>query len=254
MRKKLVAGNWKMHKTLNEAEATVAEIANGLSRLKNYGDIWIAPTTVFIRHLFQRFGETGILFGAQNLNEHDQGAYTGEISAPQLLSIFASFVIVGHSERRQIYKESDYTIHQKVLAGLRHELPVILCCGETIEERNANNHFKIVESQLKEAFTGVSHDAFRMIIIAYEPVWAIGTGVNASPAQAQEMHAFIRSQLQKMLGETVAEQTRILYGGSVKPNNAAELFGQKDIDGALVGGASLQAEDFLKIIEASRTP
>lgn len=242
-----------MHKTLIEAETTVAEIANGLSRMDANCDIWIAPTVVYIRHLYQRFGETGILFGAQNVNEHDEGAYTGEISAPQLLSVFASFVIVGHSERRQLYHESDYTIHQKLIAGLRHELQVVLCCGETIEERRADNHFKIVEAQLQEAFTGLSHDAFQRITIAYEPVWAIGTGVNATPQQAQEMHAFIRRQLQNMYGDTVASQTRILYGGSVKPGNAAELFGQPDIDGALVGGASLQAEDFLKIIAASRT-
>lgn len=253
MRKILVAGNWKMHKTLTEAESTVAEIANGLTRLQNYGDVWIAPPVIYIRHLYNRFSETGIRFGAQNTSAHDQGAYTGELSVPQIQSIHADFIIVGHSERRQLFFESDQVIHQKILACLRHEIPVIFCCGETIEERNANAHFKIVQQQIQEAFTGIGHDAFRFITIAYEPVWAIGTGVNATPQQAQEMHAFIRMQLHDQFGEQVANSTRILYGGSVKPNNAAELFSQPDIDGALVGGASLSADDFIKIIDASRT-
>lgn len=253
MRKILVAGNWKMHKNISEAENTIAEIANGISKMPQPCDVWIAPPVLYIHHLINRFGEAGIKIGAQNINEHDQGAYTGEISAPMLLSIHAGFTIIGHSERRQMFNESNETVHLKLLAALRYKLPAIICCGETLEERENNMHLHIVEQQITEAFRGIAHDAFAYITIAYEPVWAIGTGVNASPEQAQEMHAYIRSIIQKQFGTDTAMQIRILYGGSVKPNNATELFSQSDIDGALVGGASLQAEDFIRIIYASHT-
>ncbi|MFN3939395.1 MAG: triose-phosphate isomerase [Chitinophagales bacterium] len=251
MRKILVAGNWKMHKTLSDAEKTIAEIANGISKMPHPCDVWIAPPVLYMHHLKSRFSETTIKLGAQNIHESDQGAFTGEISAPMLISVNADFTIIGHSELRLLFNETNQTVHLKLLAALRHNLPAIICCGETLEERENKMHLHVVEQQITEAFTGLSHDAFGNITIAYEPVWAIGTGVNATPEQAQEMHAYIRSILMKQFGANTAMQVRILYGGSVKPANAGELFTQPDIDGALVGGASLQAEDFIRIIYAS---
>lgn len=250
MRSRIVAGNWKMHKSLPEAESTVSEIADDL---KDDGpQVFLALPFPFIQAITSRFGNTSLVFGAQNINEHDEGAYTGEVSGIMLRSVGCRFVLVGHSERRQYYKEDDTQIHLKILAALRHFLRPVLCCGERLEERQAGQHFSVVSRQLSEALYALNHDAMQEVIIAYEPVWAIGTGVNASPGEAQEMHAFIRDCIRKQFGEATADNLSILYGGSVKPSNAASLFAEADLDGGLVGGASLHASDFLEIIGACK--
>jgi len=250
LRKKLVAGNWKMHKTALEAETTVAQVANALGN-KVSCDVWIAPPAVYLQTLIQKFTNSSIRFGAQNAAAKTAGAYTGEISALMLQSIGCGFVILGHSERRQYFYETDAIIYEKITQALQHKLTTVYCCGETLENRNAGKHFTVIQQQVETALFSLSTADMQQVIIAYEPVWAIGTGINASPEQAQEMHAFIRKLLSKHYGETVSENTRILYGGSVKPSNAAALFAQKDIDGGLIGGASLDADEFIHIIHAA---
>lgn len=249
-RKKIIAGNWKMYKTAQEAETTIAEIANGIN-YNQQNDVWTATPFIYLQNLISRFGNTTIKFGAQNCYTKDEGAFTGEVSAKMLQSIHCSFVILGHSERRQYFFETDIIIHEKILAALNHNLLPVYCCGETLDQRNTNKHFEIVEQQIKEALYNLNADQISKIVIAYEPVWAIGTGVNATSEQAQEMHAYIRSLLQTQFGDAIADAIRILYGGSVKPNNATALFSQPDIDGGLIGGASLIAKDFLSIIESA---
>ncbi|HOP12794.1 MAG TPA: triose-phosphate isomerase, partial [Lentimicrobium sp.] len=188
--------------------------------------------------------------GAQNLSEHEAGAYTGEISAAMIRSTGAEYVILGHSERRIYFGEHDQLIGKKIQQALRHELIPIYCCGEVLEEREAGRHFQVVEKQLSEALSGLDAGAFSKVVIAYEPVWAIGTGRTASPEQAQEMHAFIRKVLASRFGEPAANDTTILYGGSCNAANARELFANPDVDGGLIGGASLKAEDFVKIVNS----
>ena len=250
MRQKIIAGNWKMYKTAGEAETTIAALANHLSHSVTTNQIYIAAPFVYLDSLIRRFGNTQIRFGAQNLSEHDEGAYTGEISGKMLHSIGCHFVLTGHSERRQYFGETDIILHQKIIAAFRNLLQPIFCCGEILEDRKAGNHFQVVQRQVEEALFGLSADSIRKLVIAYEPVWAIGTGVTASPAEAQEMHKFIRNLIGKKFGNETSEEIQLLYGGSVKPENANELFSQADIDGGLVGGASLSADDFIKIIES----
>lgn len=249
-RKKLIAGNWKMYKTAQEADDTILEIINNLSGNTN-SDVWIAQPFVYLQKATEQYAASGFKFGAQNCYTKDEGAYTGEISAKMLSSIGCSFVILGHSERRQYFHETDELISEKILSALQNNLEPVYCCGETLDERNAGNHFTIVQKQIETALFLLSQEQILKVTVAYEPVWAIGTGVNATPEQAQQMHAHIRTLLSAQFGNTVAANIRILYGGSVKPANAKELFSQADIDGALVGGASLVAMDFLKIIEAA---
>lgn len=239
-----------MYKTATEAEATIAALANQLTHSVTPHQIYIAAPFVYLEALIRRFGNTQIRFGAQNLSEHDEGAYTGEISGKMLHSIGCHFVLIGHSERRQYFGETDILLHQKIIAALRNFQQPVFCCGEKLEERRAGNHFKVVQQQVEEAVFGLGSDALRKLVIAYEPVWAIGTGVTASPAEAEEMHRFIRNLIKTKFGNETAESLQIIYGGSVKPDNARELFSQPDIDGGLVGGASLKAEDFIKIIES----
>jgi triosephosphate isomerase (TIM) len=253
MRKKLVAGNWKMHKTLQEAISTLEDLIEQQPIVPAYADVWIAPPALYIDRLVQQFNQNGILFGTQDISQHDQGAYTGEWSGAMIQSCGGSFTLVGHSERRQYHGENDVLIHQKILAGLRNQIQVVYCCGEHLEQRQAEIHFDIVRRQITEALTGLSHDAMKHIVIAYEPVWAIGTGVNASAEQAGEMHRFIRLVVSDIFGAPTAQTVRILYGGSVKPGNARDLFSDPDIDGALIGGASLLAADFLAIIHAAES-
>lgn len=250
-RKKIIAGNWKMFKTLSEAELLVAEINNKLPKNLANAEVWIAPPALYLPTLTNQFTESGIQFGAQDISKHQQGAYTGEISAMMLQSVSAKFTLVGHSERRQYHHEDDVLIGEKIHAALSQSIIPVYCCGETLQERNSNNHFVIVEQQITTALANCSAEQMQQIVIAYEPVWAIGTGVTASAEQAQEMHAFIRSILGQKYGASVAATIRILYGGSVKPNNASELFSQPDIDGGLIGGASLVAADFIAIIESA---
>lgn len=249
-RKKIIAGNWKMYKSQSEAIALTAAIAEGISHQPPTAEVWIAPPFLYVAKLISQFGNSGLAFGAQDCSAHDEGAYTGEISASMLHSLHARFVLVGHSERRAYHQETDIQIALKIDAALRNSITAVYCCGETLDERNTGRHFDVVRAQVSEALFHLPALAFEKIVIAYEPVWAIGTGVTASPEQAQEMHAFIRSLIEQQYDTALAAQLSILYGGSVKPNNAATLFAQPDIDGALVGGASLVASDFLSIIAA----
>ncbi|HAE14311.1 MAG: triose-phosphate isomerase [Chitinophagales bacterium] len=248
MRKKIAAGNWKMHKTLQEAEQTASALEAGITN-DPACEVWIAPPAPYLATLAATFKK--MTWGSQDLSQHDSGAFTGEWSSEMLHSCGAGFSLIAHSERRQYHREDDVLAHQKILAALRHELTAVYCCGEHLSDREANDHFRIVENQIREALLALSHDAMGHVVIAYEPVWAIGTGVTATTEQAGEMHRFIRSTLADMFGDHIAASARILYGGSVKPGNAAELFSDPDIDGGLVGGASLQADDFLAIIQAA---
>lgn len=249
MSRKIIAGNWKMFKTHTDANQLVDAIADGIKGVTLNAEVWIAPAYIFIESLQTNFGFSGIKFGAQDVSRFAEGAYTGEVSAPMLKSIDTHFVIVGHSERRQYHQENDVLIAEKITTALNNKLQVVYCCGETLEQRNSGNHFDVVKQQVATALFNLSSEQITHLVIAYEPVWAIGTGVTATSAQAQEMHAFIRNLIAEQFGNAHAAAIRILYGGSVKPNNSVELFSQPDIDGGLIGGASLVADDFLKIIQ-----
>ena len=248
-RKLFIAGNWKMN--LSKAEST--DLARQLS-LKIGSmepiDLAVAPAFVYLGDVAATLVGTKILVSAQDMFYEDNGAYTGEVSAAMLQDVGCEYVILGHSERRHVIGESDEIINKKVLKALSAGLKVILCVGELLEERKANKTFDVVDRQVKVGLSGVSADACANLTIAYEPVWAIGTGETATPDQAQEVHAHIRALLNQLYGGEVAEAMRIQYGGSVKPSNARELLNQKDIDGALVGGASLKADDFAAIVAA----
>jgi triosephosphate isomerase len=243
---KLIAGNWKMHKSVKESLELAEALLKGLSRTDV--DVLIAPTSLAIAPLADLLRGTAIKLAGQNIYWQDQGAYTGEISAPLLKAAGASYVLVAHSERRQYFFETEKTACLRVQAALKHELIPVLCIGETLEEREAGQTRDVLESQLSGALAGFSKAQAGRMIYAYEPVWAIGTGITATDEQANEAHGFVRAWLQTRFGKDVAEKSPILYGGSVKPANAKGLLKQKDVDGALVGGASLQAEDFLAII------
>jgi triosephosphate isomerase len=240
MRRKLLAANWKMHTTLPAG----LELAQSLSDIIQPADevevVLCAPFT----HLAILNEETEFSLGAQNCHWEDHGAYTGEVSAAMLASIGVEYVIIGHSERRQIFDETHEQLRGKVDTAVRHRLKPIFCCGETLEERSLSKQQQVVTQQIEESLFHLESAAIGQVVIAYEPVWAIGTGEVASPEQAQEMHAFIRALIAGKFGRGVADSLRILYGGSVKPSNSAGLFDQADIDGALVGGASLDAEEF----------
>lgn len=245
MRRPLVVGNWKMHGT----KETVAALIDGmLERWQgmHQAEVGVCPPFVHLHQVGRQLAESNIFLGAQDVSPNEDGAYTGDISAAMLSDHFCHFVIVGHSERRQYHKESNGLIARKVQAAVDAKLLPILCIGESLEQREANETLDVVAEQLKAVIDQVGTDAFAQGVIAYEPVWAIGTGKTATPEQAEEVHAFIREQL----GE-VGERTRILYGGSVKATNAQELFAQANIDGALVGGASLVAEEFIAICRAA---
>ncbi|RMB61077.1 triose-phosphate isomerase [Dokdonia sinensis] len=248
MRKNIVAGNWKMNKDLPE---TIA-LAEELKKQENTGtaEVIVAPTYVSLYAAYERFRESGITVAAQNMHQATSGAYTGEISAGMLKSVGVETVILGHSERRAYFAEGDELLAKKVDTALENEMRVIFCFGEELEERKGEKHFDVVESQLKNALFHLPADAWKHIVLAYEPVWAIGTGETASPEQAQDMHAFIRKTVATKYNETVADDVAILYGGSVKPNNAKEIFSKPDVDGGLIGGASLNAEDFFAIVNA----
>lgn len=251
MRNRIVAGNWKMNKTFEEAEDLVFEIVDFLeeNEIKNT-EVVICPPALYLELASDAAVESQVGIGAQNVYAKESGAYTGEISAPMLKSMEIAYCIIGHSERRKYFKESNELLAEKVIACLNNDIRPIFCIGETLDEREAGNHFKVVEDQLNEALFNLSSGEFQNIVIAYEPVWAIGTGVTATSAQAQEMHAYIRSLLAGKYGSDVADQTRILYGGSCNALNAAELFSNPDVDGGLIGGASLKGHDFIEIIKS----
>jgi triosephosphate isomerase len=249
IRKKIAAGNWKMHTSIDEGAKLVDALIAGLNTQN--AEIIVAPPFTHLQPLNMLRKGSGIRLAAQNCHEAAKGAFTGEVSVSMLESAGADVVILGHSERREIFNENNTRIKSKVDAVLSAGMDVIFCCGESLETREAGKAQEFVESQLNESLFHLSEEMMKRVIIAYEPIWAIGTGVTASPGQAQEMHAFIRGLLINRYNDQTAQKTRILYGGSVKPDNAATLFGQIDVDGGLVGGASLKAEDFLAIIEAA---
>lgn len=212
--------------------------------------LMLAPPFTSLNHAFKSLREHNVEIAAQNMHQSKDGAFTGEISAKMLTSVGAKTVIVGHSERRAIFNEDNAVLAEKVNTALENEMTVIFCIGEELEDRKKENHFKLVKTQLEEGLFHVSNDSWENIIIAYEPVWAIGTGETASPEQAQEMHKFIRKTIAENYSKAIAEKVSILYGGSVKPDNAAEIFGQDDVDGGLIGGASLQVDSFMKIVNS----
>ncbi|MCA0133843.1 triose-phosphate isomerase [Winogradskyella alexanderae] len=248
MRRKIVAGNWKMNYGLIQTESLIVELKKQTK--SSDAEVMIAPTFTNLWHAFEATRRHDIEVIAQNMHFAQQGAYTGEISAGMLKSIGIQTVILGHSERRAYFNETDEALAKKINTGLENDMDMIFCFGEELADRKAGNQEAVVESQIKNALFHLEADAFKHIILAYEPVWAIGTGETATPEQAQEMHAFIRKTLASKYGQKVAESVSILYGGSVKPNNAKEIFSKPDVDGGLIGGASLKAEDFFAIVNA----
>ena len=249
-RKKLIAGNWKMNKAPADGAALVAEIVTAVGKITDV-DIVVCPPFTGLEAAAKALDGSTVKLGAQNMHPEANGAFTGEISAGMLRALFATHVILGHSERRAYFGETDAFINQKVLAALKNQLKPILCVGETLAEREAGSTLKVVQAQLEGALEGVSSEQGANVVIAYEPVWAIGTGKVATTDQAQEVHAFIRGLLKNLFTEPVARKIRILYGGSMKPANAPELLAQKDIDGGLIGGASLEARSFVELIKAA---
>jgi triosephosphate isomerase len=247
MRAKIVAGNWKMNKNSEETEDLINEL---IDKLPTDGGtkIIIAPTFINLASAVDHTEFTNIHVAAQNMHQAENGAYTGEISADMLKSIGVNTVILGHSERRAIFHETDAMISFKVDTALKHDMTVIFCFGEELKDRQDKQHFNIVENQLRDGLFHIDKSAWANVILAYEPVWAIGTGETASADQAQEMHEFIRETVRKVFGSDIAEDVSILYGGSVKPDNAKEIFSKPDVDGGLIGGAALKADDFVAIV------
>ena len=249
-RKLIIAGNWKMNKTVAEALDLVRGLKIELANVKEV-DVVVCPPYTALSEVSKAVLDSSIRLGAQNLSEHNVGAYTGEIATVMLKEFSVRYVILGHSERRQYQKESDALIAKKVQAALAASLKPIVCVGETLAEREGGQTETVLNTQIRGSLAGLTKDQMGETIVAYEPVWAIGTGKTATTAQAQEAHAFIRGVLAKIFDETVARRVRIQYGGSVKPSNARELMSQLDVDGALVGGASLEARSFADIIKSS---
>ncbi|WP_299246753.1 triose-phosphate isomerase [uncultured Aquimarina sp.] len=246
MRAKIVAGNWKMNKNLAETGVLLSELKTKLKEAPD-AKVIVAPTFTNLYYAFEELKDFDIEVAAQNMHQSENGAFTGEISADMLKSTGVETVILGHSERRAYFGETDALLEEKVNTALKHDMTVIFCFGEELEDRKAGNHFDLVESQLKNALFKLDADAWKNIILAYEPVWAIGTGETASPEQAQEMHAFIRKTIANAFNAEIAEEVSILYGGSVKPANAKEIFAKSDVDGGLIGGAALDPESFAAI-------
>ena len=249
MRKTIIAGNWKMHKTIVEA----IELANGLKRELfkldfNAVDVVLCPAFTALSEVAEVLAETGIGLGAQDIYWLDEGAFTGEVSPLMLRDAGCQFVIIGHSERRQFFGESNEGVNKKIKAALRAGLTPIVCVGENLQEREANKTFKVIDDHINNGLVDISASDMLNLVIAYEPVWAIGTGKTATPEQAQEVHKFIRDLLKKNYGQEVACSVRIQYGGSVKPENITELMNKPDVDGALVGGASLKVDSFSAIV------
>jgi triosephosphate isomerase (TIM) len=252
MRTKVIAGNWKMNYTIEEG----LQVISRLKELNPGGSndsirIILIPPFTHLSEFGKSLKNSGLFLGAQNIHQLDKGAYTGEISGLMIKSTGAEYVVIGHSERRQYFNEDNVLLALKIKKALEIELKPIYCCGETLDERNRGIHFEIVSRQLKEGIFDLSPGDFKKIIIAYEPVWAIGTGVNASPEQAQEMHHYIRELIAKNYKQDLADEIILLYGGSIKSSNSKELFVMPDIDGGLVGGASLLAEEFSAIIKSA---
>lgn len=249
MGKNIVAGNWKMNKTFPEGVELIQQIVNQVDVVNNV-ELIIAPPFILTAEASKLLKDSAVKLGAQNCSNYKEGAYTGEISVSMLQSIGTEYVIVGHSERRKYFKETNEIINEKIKLILEIGLKPIVCCGEVLAEREREEHFQVVNKQIKEMFEGINAENMRNIVIAYEPVWAIGTGKTATPEQAQEMHLFIRGKIKNSYGSQIANDISILYGGSCKPSNAKELFANPDVDGGLIGGASLRADDFLEIAKS----
>jgi len=252
MRKIIIAGNWKMNLKEKETVELLTSLKTALIDVVAV-DVVVCPVSLNLSVAHDVVLDTNIGLGAQNLYWEDSGAFTGEISAPMLKDIGAQYVIIGHSERRQYFGETNETVNKKIKAALKHELSPIVCVGEVLEEREGGKTFEVIQKQCEGSLAGLTSEEMGKIILAYEPVWAIGTGKTATPEQAQEVHKFIRGLLVKMHNEELASAVRIQYGGSVKPDNTTELMSQPDIDGALVGGASLKSEPFVAIVNNSCT-
>ena len=252
MRKKIVAGNWKMNKTFEEAQALVSEVINMVQdEVNNQAEVVLCPPFPFLSSVGKAIDGGGkIHLGAQNCHQKESGAYTGEVSAAMLKSVGVEYVILGHSERRQYFNEDNQLLEAKVKAALQAGLIPIFCIGESLEQREQDLTFEVIETQLKEGLFHVTNEEFARVVIAYEPIWAIGTGKTATSQQAQEVHAFIREQIARHYDAAAADNTTILYGGSANPGNARELFSQPDIDGGLIGGASLKSRDFTDIVKS----
>lgn len=248
MRRKIVAGNWKMNYDLAETELFLADLKTRM--IPEDVEVMIAPPFTSLHAAFKSLHKHPVTVVAQNMHQGESGAYTGEISAGMLLSVGVKTVILGHSERREYFHEDNATLAKKVDTALKNEMTIIFCIGEEQEERKNDTYFKWIEKQLNESLFHVSEEAWEKIIVAYEPIWAIGTGETASPEQVQEMHSFIRKTIAKKYSGEVADRISILYGGSVKPDNAQKIFDQKDVDGGLIGGASLEVESFMKIADS----
>lgn len=249
MRKHIVAGNWKMNKTFEQADDLINEIVEKLetTKLDRNTLLILCPPFPYLEMTSDYANDSYFMVGAQDVSSHEEGAYTGEISAAMLDSMDLDYCIVGHSERRQYHGESNAMVAAKVDQLLKHDIKPIVCCGEVLAERESEKQFDVVKQQIVEGLFHLSAEQFSNIVIAYEPVWAIGTGKTATPEQAQEIHAFIRNLIAGKYGKEIAEDTTILYGGSCKPSNAKEIFAQADVDGGLIGGACLKADDFLAI-------
>ena len=248
MRKQIVAGNWKMNNDLSETQ----DLITGLKAIPKTSDaeVIIAPSFVSLFNAFESLRDTDIHVAAQNMHQSDSGAFTGEVSAQMLKSVGVNTVILGHSERRAYCNEDEILLTEKVNTALKNGMRIIYCFGEELKDRNYGEHFEVVNKQIANALFHLEADSWKDIILAYEPVWAIGTGETASPEQAQEMHAFIRKTVADEYSKSLADEVTILYGGSVKPANAKEIFSKPDVDGGLIGGASLKADDFMAIVNA----
>lgn len=249
MRHQIVAGNWKMHKNYSETHALLDELIEVLPTGKEV-EVIVAPTFTNLASAVAHLEGTNIQVAAQNMHQAEGGAFTGEISAQMLLSVGVETVIIGHSERRHYFKETDAILADKVNTALRHNMRVIYCIGEELKDRESKQYLNVIFNQLRDGLFHLSKDQWASIVLAYEPVWAIGTGETATPEQAQEIHAFIRQEIERQYDKSVAARTSILYGGSVKPSNAKEIFSQPDVDGGLIGGAALVAADFAAIVQA----
>jgi triosephosphate isomerase (TIM) len=251
MRRPIIVGNWKMHKTIAEAVALVQALKASVAGLQDV-DIGVAPPFTALSAVAEALRGSTIFVAAQNMHWEPHGAYTGEIAAGMLSDVGCTRVIIGHSERRQYFAETDATVNKKLKAALNAQLGPILCVGETLAQREANATFGVLEQQIRQGLAEISAEGMSRVVIAYEPIWAIGTGKTATPAEAQEVHAFIRSLLGTLYGKALADQVRIQYGGSVNAGNIQTLMTQSDVDGALVGGASLEASSFAQIVSFQR--
>lgn len=249
MRKNIVAGNWKMNNDLAETQELISHLKMQLVK-EPEAEVMVAPSFTNLYTAFQSLKDSPITVAAQNMHQSENGAFTGEVSAKMLKSIGISTVILGHSERRAQFYETHDILAEKVNTALENGMRIIFCFGEELEDRKADQHFELVEQQLQESLYHISEDKWNNVVLAYEPVWAIGTGETASPEQAQEMHAFVRKSIAKKYNNDIAENVSILYGGSVKPGNATEIFAKEDVDGGLIGGASLKAVDFVEIVNS----